>query len=222
LVVACFWAFLLLANAQSLATPLLVGGSVDSTSLPSFSAAKPSGGTVLVAQSSSTFTALSGVFSGTLTTQVLSGDTTNPFSGGLTFTYLLSNDSTSVNSLNRVTLDNFSSLYSVDANYQSSSTGVIPTSFERDSLGDVIGVNFLSSVGPGVIPPGGHSRLLVLQTNATNYQSSSASIIDGSSATASTFVPSPTSVPEPSAILIGLLGTVGLGWVMVRRRRRVG
>jgi len=217
LVASCFCALLFFGSAQCRATPLAVGGTVDNSS-GGYSANKPIGGTVIDTQSPA-FS--SGTFSGHLTTQVISGDTSNPF-GGLTFTYLLSSDSTSTNDLERLTLDNFPSLLSVDASYRSTSSGVIPFSYDRASVGNVIGANFLSTSPSSAIPAGGQSRLLVFQTNAASYQSASASVIDGSSASALAFVPTTTTVPEPSAILLGLLGTVGLGWVAARRRKRRG
>ena len=76
------------------ATPLAPGDTILAVGEPD-----PTGGAVVdfVSVIFSTPT-----FSGTLTSTVLSGDSSNP--DGLTFTYLLENDPTSQNSLGRLTV----------------------------------------------------------------------------------------------------------------------
>ena len=65
----------------------------------------PTGG-VVVASTTTAFSA-PGAFSGKLKTEVISGDPSNSL-GGLTFTYELSNDASSSNSIGRMTVVNFS------------------------------------------------------------------------------------------------------------------
>jgi len=215
LALLCFCTLMLMSSSRCLATPLAVGGTVDNSS-SGFSANKPVGGSVVSSQNNPFST---GTFSGRLISQVISGDTSNPF-GGYTFTYLLQSDGTSTNDLHRLTLDSFPSLLNVDASYLSTGSDVVPFSDDRSSVGNVIGINFLNAAPSNFIGPGSQSRLLVFQTNSNGFQTASASVIDGSTATVNALLPTTTTVPEPSAVLLGLLGTVGLGWCAARRNKR--
>ena len=75
----------------------------------------PVGGVVLA---TSALPFVSANYSGTLTSTVLSGDTSNPFvgSGGLTFTYVLSNLA-GTDSINRLSINGFAS-FLLDASSQ--------------------------------------------------------------------------------------------------------
>jgi hypothetical protein len=176
---------------------------------------KPIGGTILagtgapIAFSSPTFT-------GSLTSTVISGDTSNAL-GGLTFTYLVTNNNASPDQLERFTVDNFAG-FLTDGSYQSPGGGVAPTVNDRSLSGNVIGFTF---DGPpvsalGTILPGSSSALLVIQTNAAHYGLTSANVIDGSVASVASFAPI-NSVPEPSTLALALFAV--LGWAAFARRR---
>jgi hypothetical protein len=150
-------------------------------------------------------------FTGTLTSQVVQGDANNPW-GGLTFTYLLTNDPNSKDDLERVTVVNFTG-FLTDASFQIPAMGMAPAFINR-STPDVVGFSFMGvPFGPGTLKPGMTSALLVVQTNAPRFQQSLASVIDGSAAKdIATFCP----VPEPATLSLLVLG----GLAVIRRVRR--
>ena len=212
---------MLFSAAAAHASTLAVGSAILSAP-----GAGPTGGTVLANSGAVAFT--SGTFQGTLTSTVILNDPSNPFGlGNLTFTYLLKN-STGPDSIERLTIPGYGIAgVSTDASYQSpiSVGAVLPTSFDRSSaatLGDVVGVSFTSApLGLGVLPPTATSALIVIQTNSTQFNTSTASVIDGSTAQVSTYAPKTgVSIPEPSALILGFLGFAGLGAIGRSRRLR--
>src|SRR4051794_20638759 len=134
-----------------------------------------------------------GSFSGTLTTTVIAGDPSNAL-GGLTFTYRITNSAASLSAIERMTNLNFTG-FLTDVSFQTPAAGVVPTSVDRDASGSTVGWSF-SPLGAGVIPIGGTSALVVIQTNAPRFVPVNANIIDGSIATAPSFGPA---VPEPAS-----------------------
>lgn len=154
----------------------------------------------------------SATFSGTLTSSVISGDTSNPF-GGLTFTYLLQSDPGSPNAIGRLTVNDFAG-FLTDMSFQTPPAGLQPTLNDRSNgVGDVIGFSFIGApIGPGVLRPGASSALLVVQTDAPAWRQTNASVIDGSVAS----VPSLAPIPEPASLALLLLGA---GTLLIKRRR---
>jgi len=158
-------------------------------------------------------------YSGYVESKVLSGDTTNKL-GGLTFTYLLSNDAKSVNVLERLTVLGFAGM-TVDVSYNPvlPPVGVAPSVMDRSfGSGDTIGWQF---VGPplspaGYLDPGDNSYYLVVQTGVLSYTRGVANAIDGVSTSVAALVP----IPEPTSLALAAFGAAGLGLVMVRSRRR--
>lgn len=142
-------------------------------------------------------------FTGTLTSTVWTGDTSNPFVGGLTFTYLLTNDGSSADPLVRMTLSRFDG-FQTDVSYFG--LGSVPTSAERSlsNSGRQVAFNFET---PFRLQPGTSSALLIIQTDAFAWQNGNASVIDDATANALTFVPAAI-VPEPTSM--ALLGIGGL------------
>ena len=196
----------------SLAIPLAVGATVFSAGEPD-----PLGGAVIAGGVPVPFVAAT--FTGTLTSSVILGDTTNPFgAGALTFTYLIKNDAGSPHAIGRLTVDDFST-FLTDVNFQTPAGGVAPAFFDRSGgAGDVIGFTFFGApVGGGQIPAGGSSALLVVQTNSRVYSPTLASVIDGSVASVASYAP----IPEPSSVVLcgfGLIGLLAICWRRTTRR----
>ena len=146
-------------------------------------------------------------YTGTLSSTVILGDTTNPFGpGALTFTYLLTNSSLSTGEINRLTVNDFAG-YLVDASYQAPTAGLPPARMDRSiGSGDVVGFTFEGApFGPGVLIPGTTGALMVVQTNATVFAPTVASVIDGVAVSVSSLAPAGIEVPEPcSVVLVGI------------------
>lgn len=166
----------------------------------------PTGGAVVGGPLVSPF-AVPGMFSGTLTSTVIAGDPSNPL-GGLTFTYVLSNDPGSANAMARVTVSSYAG-FATDASYQLGTPGVPPTFIDR-LTSDVVGFSF-AGFGPGPIAPGVSTAVLVVQTDAPAFGAGIASIIDSGAVTVASYAP----IPEPAS-----LGLIGLAGALLLSRRR--
>lgn len=189
------------ANAHTAhAAPLL-----NNTTIPAAAESDPIGGSVIANTGPVAFS--SGTLSGTLTSQVIQG-ATNPL-GGLTFTYLLSLNSGSADGVERLTVSPYDA-FLTDASYNTSTGGFAPTTISRSANGNVVGFNFTA---PNTLSPGATSYQLVVQTNAPLHAVATASVINGTTATVTSFVP----VPEPASLSLFALGA---GTVLLRRSRR--
>src|SRR5205823_3148452 len=151
-------------------------------------------------------------FSGTLTSQVIAGDTSNPF-GGLTFVYTVSNDAVSFSDIIRVTINGYQGILT-DVSWDPTSAGTAPSSMSRSSgPGSTVGFNF----DVPVLAPGTFTRTLVIQTDAQQYTHATFQAIDGDVAQIQTFSPGVgNGVPEPASLTILGLGACGL---LMRRRK---
>jgi len=198
-------AAVVLVNASSALSALLPpGGSV----VPN-ATASPAGATQLATTGNVAFTALvdPAAYSGTLNTTVYRNDAANPFGlNGLTFTYLLTNNATSRDSLERFVANNFTS-FQVDVGINGA--GRAPSTVDRQPSGGAVGWDW-SSVPP--IAPGTSSTLLVMHTNATLFAASTDSILNTFPAVVASLGPV---VPEPAT-----LGAVALGGLALVVRRR--
>ena len=163
-----------------------------------------------------------------MTTTVIQNDPTNPFAGigdpnpanhGLTFVYQLHNDAISATSIERMTNIDFTP-FRTDVSYQPSLGLLPPSSTDRTSSPAVLGWSFTGApFGLGRLAPGSTSTLMVAQTDAPGFINVLANIIDGSVVQTPTFGPSPNAIgntPEPSALTLLVLGTIGFA----RRLRR--
>lgn len=204
-----------LASATLFATPLAVGSAILSSTNPG------TGGGVIVADTGPLPFA-SATFTGTLRSEVLNNDPANPNGPGFyTFIYSLTNIG-GPNSIGRLTVPGYGiANLLTDASYVAVAGNIPPTSFDRGSaatLGDVVGTSFTAApLGFGEIPPGVAGDTIVIHTNTNRFAGSVASVIDGSTAQVATFAPLPFNpVPEPSTVVLGMLG---FSAVVVARRR---
>lgn len=197
-------------SAQASAAPLPPGTALFGPSTEG----DPVGGTS-VTTITAPFT-VPGAFSGTLKTEVISGDTSNAL-GGLTFIYTLTNDGVAgPNSIGRLSLSGLAP-FGLDGSYQTPASGVAPASIDRNPSGDVVGFNFVplaSDPATGFLAPGSSSAVLVIQTDAEAYaRGNFGSLIDGGVGTVDALIP----VPEPSTVALSLVGLAAAA--LIGRRR---
>lgn len=205
--VAVFAALVLLAGTTAHAALLTTGNTLNPAPQE---AGQPSPGAVQVATTSVPFSA-PGNFSGTLTSTAFRNDTTNPFGlNALTFVYQVSNNQGSTNALARAVFDSFGG-FQTDASWDGA--GTRPARVDRLTAGDV-GWSFdiVPPGGAGPILPGATSTRLVVQTDATFFGASNASVIDGAIVTGIPAIG--PAIPEPAS-----LGALALAGLVLRRRR---
>ncbi len=170
--------------------------------------ANPVGGTVL---GTITVPFATATYTGTLTSTVISGDTSNAL-GGLTFTYAIQNNVTSTNPITRLAVNGYAG-FTTDMSYLPASGTIAATLADRDAGSNVIGFSYVGApLGFGKIDPGALTNLMVVQTNATGFQRIPANVIDGSVSFVDSFAP--VVVPEPVSA-----GAIALAAGLLRRRR---
>ena len=191
----CSLAVVALRSSAATIYTLVPGGFVNAQS-----SGYPVGGSTVATV---TYNYSSSTLLGTLTSKVISGDTSNPY-GGLTFLYLVTVDGASPQVASRLTVSSFGG-FATDVSYDTTisqttvGTIVNPTSFGRSADGQVLRFSFDN---PNIGDAQG-SALMVVQTDARFYGNGTTAVIDGSSANVSSLVP----VPEPATGALLLLAT---------------
>ena len=171
----------------------------------------------LLASLSSPFTTID--TSGTLVSAVFRDS-----AGTLDFYYQVNNDLSSTGPISRETNSIFTG-FATNVGFRLdgaslAGTGfvnatVMPVTADRNTLSSVVGFSF-NPPDPTKIQPGQTSTVLVISTNATQFTSGFASVIDGGATTVASFAP--TAVPEPSSIAFIAIG--GLLVARCVRRKR--
>lgn len=209
----CCAAFILQPAPQAIAAPLLPGTTILAAPEPD-----PIGGTTVF--STNVLWGTPGLFSGTLTSTVLSGDASNHFGpGALTFTYDLTLDLGSTHVASGLTVGGYG-LFLTDASFQPG-PGVAPILVGRDPSGQDAQFDFKPFLTGSYILPGQYSAHLVVQTDATSWSGSAATVID-SVGYGPFYTLAPTDVlnpvPEPTTAALGLLGV--LSTLCFRRKKQ--
>jgi hypothetical protein len=135
---------------------------------------------------------------------------------GLDFYYQFSNNTSSVNGIERFTAFNFASLgasaisvYQTAANFGIFAKGTESSDYADRSLSNVIGFSFVPN-GASKINPGFTSFTQVIRTNARSYTAGNFGILDGVASNAGAFAPAaPVPEPETYAMLLAGLGLMG-------------
>lgn len=179
------------ANASIYTLP--VGGNIVASS-----STFPSGGTVLDTVVSP-FT--SSTIDGTITSTVISGDSSNPY-GGLTFEYSVFLNNFSSDSLSTLTVGSYGG-FAADVSYAVTGTNA-PSNFTRSpASNDGSTLRFLWSNNGG-LQPGNTGSLVVVQTGAHSYTPALGSVIDSQSVNINTLAP--LAVPEPGIVSLLIAG----------------
>jgi len=135
-------------------------------------------------------------------------------SGTLDFYYLVSNNSSSVDNIGRLTTNNFAG-FTTDVSYLTTG-GTAPTDSDRSGAGDTVGFDFKGPNG-NTLAAGTSSAWIEISTNATSFAFiGSSNIIDGNVASVTTY--SPTAAPEPMSMSLLGAGLAGFGLLGLRRR----
>ncbi len=192
------------APVQATIYTLNPGGAITASA-----SGAPVGGTVL---GSITDPYSSGIMSGTLTSTVISGDTSNPY-GGLDFVYQFTVAPGSTDTASQLTVSSFAGLLT-DVSYNPASGTIAPTLFSRSSAGDVLRFSFFT---PDVAA-GQTTDLLVVQTSATSFTQGIAAIIDGQATDVGSLVP--MVVPEPGTTALLVAGLGGMALALRRKNRK--
>lgn len=159
---------------------------------------------------------------GTISSWVVSGDSLNPYAGGLTFIYQITE--TGADTVENFAANGFGFPQVDFETYATGAGGILPsaangtvnsTSAYLTTGGTATFQLFVSGVGGG-IQTGQTSYLLIVNTAATTYSGSSGGVQDGGSAYAGILAP----VPEASTMIAGALLLLPFGASALRILRK--
>ena len=186
----------------------------------------------------SSVTGSAGDLNVTLETWVIQGSSANPYVNGtdgsipnaLSFVYQLTDNAASaavIEAFDVASWANGLTFVPTDVGYYTNGIADDPNynpgSVSRTGPATDNFINW-SFAGAFSIPPGGNqSDFLIINTNGTNYVMSSASVQNDTNlkiGSLAAFAPGPALTPEPSSIVMMMLGLIGLGFAARARGRR--
>jgi len=204
----CTWATTSQADPNTLAP----GGDL----FPVSSGPGISAGATLVASNSVAWASSPNSINGTLVSEVWSGDANNTYHG-LTFTYQVFLNASSINGLGQFTISSFAGFPNIDVTYDSTTPGYVPSVVSRSYLsldgGEDVNFNFFGEMSPGL-----HTVVMDIDTGASNWYVTDASLIDHVAVpNVATFGPT-SLIPSPEPSTIGLMSTAGVCMLAYLRR----